>query len=209
MRAKLVIIPKVASQDTPQMLFPQHDDLIETFATDTPNEALHVRILPRTPRDNHDLVDAHATAQLIQSPYGLEARCYGTKRDINWVGYKVHLSETCDEDHPHLITQGTTTLATTSDFVMGEPIEQDLADRALLPGSHLVDRSYVVAALLVNGPRKHHIDVVLRHEVARLIVWQPLTRPVVPSTVSYVVRQQGNALSKAHEHRTRSQPTDT
>jgi transposase len=79
---------------------------------------------------------------------------------MNWVGYKVHLSETCDEEHPHLITQVTTTLATTSDFVMGEPIEQDLADRDLLPGSHLVDSGYVVAELLVSGPRQHQIDVV-------------------------------------------------
>jgi transposase len=106
-----------------------------------------------------ETADQTPTAQLIQSPYDLEAR-YGTKRDMNWVGYKVHLSETCDEDHPHLITQVTTTLATTSDFVMGEPIEQDLADRDLLPGSHLVDSGYVVAELLVNGPRKHQIDVV-------------------------------------------------
>jgi hypothetical protein len=59
-----------------------------------------------------------------------------------------------------LITQVTTTLATTSDFVMGEPIEQDLADRDLLPGSHLIDSGYVVAELLVSGPRQHHIDVV-------------------------------------------------
>ena len=48
----------------------------------------------------------------------------------------------------------------------------------------------------------------LRHEVARCIVWQGVsTRPVVPSTVSYVVRQQGNALSKAHGHRTHRHPT--
>ena len=53
-----------------------------------------------------------------------------------------------------------TTLATTSDFVRGEPIEQDLADRDLLPGSHLVDSGYVVAELLVTGPGKHQIDVV-------------------------------------------------
>src|SRR5687768_2161717 len=105
-----------------------------------------------------DTADQPPTAQLIQSPYDLDAR-YGTKRDMNWVGYKVHLSETCDEDQPHLITQVTTTLATTSDFVMGEAIEQDLADRDLLPGSHLVDSGYVVAALLVSGPRKHQIDV--------------------------------------------------
>jgi hypothetical protein len=51
---------------------------------------------------------------------------------------------------------------------------------------------------------------VLRHEVARLIVWHAVvTRPVVPSTVSYVVRQQGNALSNAHGHRTHSHPTGT
>src|SRR5262245_47007732 len=36
-----------------------------------------------------------------------------------------------------------------------------------------------------------------------------LTRPVVPSTVSYVVRQQGNALSNAHGHRTHGHPTGT
>jgi len=106
-----------------------------------------------------DTADQPPTAQLIQSPYDLDAR-YGTKRDMNWVGYKVHLSETCDEDQPHLITQVMTTLATTSDFVMGEPIEQDLADRDLLPGSHLVDSGYVVAELLVSGPGKHQIDVV-------------------------------------------------
>jgi transposase len=50
-----------------------------------------------------DTADQPPTAQLIQSPYDLDAR-YGTKRDMNWVGYKVHLSETCDEDQPHLIT---------------------------------------------------------------------------------------------------------
>jgi transposase len=106
-----------------------------------------------------DTADQPPTAQLIQSPYDLDAR-YGTKRDINWVGYKVHLSETCDEDRPDLITQVTTTLATTTDFVMGEPIEQDLADRDLLPGTHLVDSGYMIADLLVSGPSKHQIDVV-------------------------------------------------
>ena len=41
-----------------------------------------------------------------------------------------------------------------------------------------------------------HLEMALRHEVARLIVWRAVvTRPVVPSTVSYEVRQQGNALA--------------
>jgi transposase len=38
----------------------------------------------------------------IASPYDLEAR-YSSKREIHWVGYKVHLAETCNGGHPHLI----------------------------------------------------------------------------------------------------------
>lgn len=40
---------------------------------------------------------------LIVSPYDREARL-GVKRDTEWTGYKVHLTETCDNDLPHLIT---------------------------------------------------------------------------------------------------------
>lgn len=36
------------------------------------------------------------------SPYDGDARS-GTKRDSHWDGYKVHLTETCDADAPHLI----------------------------------------------------------------------------------------------------------
>ena len=35
----------------------------------------------------------------------MEAESYGKKRERHWVGYKVHLTETCDEDKPHVITQ--------------------------------------------------------------------------------------------------------
>jgi transposase len=88
------------------------------------------------------------SAVRIASPYGLEVR-YSSKRDVHWVGYKVHLTETCDTDHPDLITQVMTTPATTQDSVMGLAIQQDLADRALLRGTHLLDSGYVDADLLV------------------------------------------------------------
>ena len=65
------------------------------------------------------------SAVRIASPYDLEAR-YSSKRDTHWVGYKVHLTETCDADHPDLITQVITTPATTQDCVMGPTIHQDL-----------------------------------------------------------------------------------
>jgi transposase len=95
----------------------------------------------------------------IQSPYDLDAR-YCTKRDTEWVGYKTHLSETCDVGYPDLITHTLTTLSTLQDFVMGPVIQQDFAQRDLLPGTHLVDTGYVTAAFLVTAQSEHHIEVV-------------------------------------------------
>ncbi|MGZ3638053.1 MAG: transposase [Ktedonobacterales bacterium] len=51
-----------------------------------------------------------AAAEMVNSPYDLDAR-YGQKRSTLWVGYKVHFTETCDDDCPHLITQVETTPA--------------------------------------------------------------------------------------------------
>ena len=99
------------------------------------------------------------SALLIQSPYYLEAR-YSTKRDTHWVGYKVHITETCDPDRPDLITQVLTTAATTQDSVMGPTIQQDLVDRELAPATHLVDSGYVDSELLVTAQEQHQIDVV-------------------------------------------------
>jgi hypothetical protein len=64
------------------------------------------------------------SALLIHSPYDLEAR-YRSTRDAHWVGYKVHLTETCDANQPDLMTQVITTPATTQDSVMGPAIQQD------------------------------------------------------------------------------------
>lgn len=95
----------------------------------------------------------------IASPYDLEAR-YSSKRDTHWVGYKLHLTETCDPGQPDLITQVITTPATTPDCTMGPAIEHDLAARDLLPGTHLLDSGYVDAELLVTAQRQYQIDVV-------------------------------------------------
>jgi hypothetical protein len=56
-------------------------------------------------RDKKDLPPA---AIRHCSPYDPQART-GTKRDTSWNGYKVHLTETCEPDAPHLITQVATT----------------------------------------------------------------------------------------------------
>src|SRR5262249_40399398 len=80
-------------------------------------------------------------AGLIASPYDVEAR-YSTKRDVEWVGYKVHLTETCDENLPHLIVNVETTQATTPDDNMLPVIHESLQGRELLPSEHLVDKGY-------------------------------------------------------------------
>lgn len=77
-------------------------------------------------------------SQLVHSPYDTEAR-FSTKRDTHWVGYKVHLSETCEPDKPHLITQVETTAATTADVNLTETIQASLHRRQLAPKTHLLD----------------------------------------------------------------------
>lgn len=55
----------------------------------------------------------------------------GRKREHSWVGYKVHITETCDEETPHLITHVETTSATATDEAALEPIHKALKERDL------------------------------------------------------------------------------
>jgi transposase len=89
----------------------------------------------------------------IVSPYDVEAR-YGTKRQTEWVGYKVHLTETCDPELPHLITQVETTPAPTADGQVLADIHTALAAKDLLPAIHLVDNAYVDADAIVDGEQQ-------------------------------------------------------
>lgn len=92
------------------------------------------------------------------SPYDCEAR-YGNKRTTTWTGYKVHVTETCDDDVPHLITHVETTLASVTDNVMTAPIHRALADKTLLPATHVVDAGYVDAQLLLESASTHQITL--------------------------------------------------
>lgn len=95
----------------------------------------------------------------IRSPFDPEAR-YGKKRDIDWVGYKIHLTETCDEGQPHLITQVETWPAIEQDNEATAEIQEHLEESKLLPGQHLVDAGYVSAKLILDSQEKHGIDLV-------------------------------------------------
>ncbi len=76
------------------------------------------------------------------------------------MGYKLPLTETCEPEHPDLITQVITTLAPTPDGPMGPPIIQALAVRDRLPGTHLLDSGSVDADCLVPAQQQYQIDVV-------------------------------------------------
>ena len=86
------------------------------------------------------------SAEQVCSPYDPEAR-YSKKRDVTWVGYKVHFTETCNPacEGPHVITNVETTPATTPDDNMVAVIHSSLEKRGLLPVEHLVDGGYTCA----------------------------------------------------------------
>ncbi|MFP5260966.1 MAG: hypothetical protein ACLGJB_03570 [Blastocatellia bacterium] len=76
----------------------------------------------------------------IYSPYYQEAR-FSTKQSIDWIGYKVYLTEICDEDAAHLIITRRDDECLL-DIERGGKIQQDLAQKQLLPTEHLIDRSW-------------------------------------------------------------------
>ncbi len=111
----------------------------------------------------------------IASPYDTDAR-WGVKREEFWLGYKLHVTETCDDpppcscrpagtgaregEHgqgcahlvfPNLITTVATTDATVTDNQMTEPVQDALAARDLAPGRHYADSGYLSAALMVSA----------------------------------------------------------
>lgn len=94
----------------------------------------------------------------IESPYDPEAR-NRTKRDTNWTGYTVHLTETCEENSPNLITNVETTPATTPDGAMTQIIHENLAKQDLLPAQHLLDMAYVDAEHLVTSCNQYEVDL--------------------------------------------------
>jgi transposase len=94
--------------------------------------------------------------EAIESPYDTEAR-FRSRYAISWTGYMVHLSESCEDDEPHLITHVYTTTAAVHEAQCTETIQQALVSKQLPPGEHLVDSAYVDAELLVRSQTEQGI----------------------------------------------------
>lgn len=95
----------------------------------------------------------------ISSPYDLDAH-YARKGTTSWVGYKVHLTETCDADRPRIITHVQTCAAPLADGAATTPAHKALEDKGLLPAQHLVDTGCIDAGLLVETRRRFAVDLI-------------------------------------------------
>ncbi len=97
--------------------------------------------------------------KMICSPYDTEAT-YGRKVTTWWVGYKVHLTESCDEDSPRLITHVETSPASNGDVDVTPVIHQALKEKELLPKEHLTDTNYAEAKQFVQSRQQYGIDLI-------------------------------------------------
>ena len=113
--------------------------------------------------------DLPPSAVVISSPYDPEAR-YCKKRETIWTGYKAHLTETCDDDLPRVVTDVDTTAATTVDHAVTAAVQARLATRGLVPREHLVDTGYVTADQLVTSQTEH--DCTLLGPIHEDYSWQ-------------------------------------
>ncbi len=95
----------------------------------------------------------------ISSPYDVDAH-YARKRSKSWIGYKAHLSETCDDDLPRIITHVHTTSGPIADGDVTTPVHHALQSKGLLPTQHIADTGYVDAGLLVEARRDFGVDLI-------------------------------------------------
>ncbi|TGZ16017.1 hypothetical protein DV517_09900 [Streptomyces sp. S816] len=126
----------------------------------------------------------------LRTPHEPEART-GAKRDLGWSGYKVHLSETCEPDAPHLITHIHTTAAPVTDDAVLQDIHTALSGRGLLPEEHLVDAGYANAGQIHRSRRDHDVELV--GPVAATSVKTQLTGQFFDNTHFTVDWEQGQA----------------
>ena len=73
---------------------------------------------------------------MISSPYEPDAH-YAKKYTTSWIGYKVPLTQTCESDAPHLITQVETTVAPMADGDVTELLHAALQAKDLLADKHI------------------------------------------------------------------------
>ena len=85
----------------------------------------------------------------------------------------MHITETCDANDVHLITNVETTQAQFSDVAQTEPIHKELESKDLSPGEHIVDAGYVDSNLMVKSQTDFEIELI--GPVRPNVSWQAKT----------------------------------
>jgi transposase len=147
------LLERLAASDTPPEL--GQLSIVQTLRQVWAEQYEHVEGQLRW-RNKDDLPPS---GERIASPYDTQAR-YSMKREVTWVGYKVHLTETCDEDLPHLITHVETSVGTEQDIKALDAIHQDLAQDGLLPSEHLVDMGYGSGDSIRVSQKEYGVDLI-------------------------------------------------
>lgn len=99
------------------------------------------------------------TAKRLASPTDPESR--GSRRgEISWGGYKIHLTETCDEGTPRIVTHVGTDRAPEQDAEAVSPTHEALAAKGLLPALHLVDGAYMEPRSLLEAHERFEVSLV-------------------------------------------------
>jgi transposase len=155
----------------------------------------------RTPKDMPPSTIA------IHSPYDVEAH-YSSKRSVNWVGYKAHVTEICDQDSPHFITHVHTTISTVTDEAVVESVHEALSEKSLLPEEHLMDLGYITAGHLVSAQKDYNIELIgpVRPDPS----WQAKNHPKFAATNFQIDWEKKVAICpKGQQSRTWSEKIDS
>lgn len=99
------------------------------------------------------------SADRIASPHDTDSR-FSIKKDTAWNGYKLHITETCDDGLPRLITNVETTVATETDWALVPTIHKSLDRKGLLPSDHMVDTGYVSVDNLLSSKKQFGVRLV-------------------------------------------------
>ncbi len=78
---------------------------------------------------------------------------------VRWLGYKVHLTETCDDELPRMVTHVATATAPTPDRRAIPSVHEALGAKRLLPAIHLVDMGYTDAGALLGARDGYGVDL--------------------------------------------------
>ena len=150
--------------------------LIQNFHLDRDGQGQEV-IRRREPGLESGVPPAHLK---ISSPYDTDAR-WGAKKDLLWLGYKLHVTETCDDPPgcgcvpdpaaarpsrcahdvlPNIITGVATTAAAVHDSQMTIPAAAALDAKGLPPARLYADSGYAAPGHVLAAARRHGITLV-------------------------------------------------